>query len=146
MKLNDLRPAKNSRKPKHRVGRGIGSGSGGTSGRGTKGQYARNSVRPGFEGGQMPLYRRLPKFGFSSWRTPYRAEIRLSQLNMISGDIVTIQTLREGKLLNNKARFVKIIATGTLDKAVTVRGLMVTAGARKAIEAAGGKVEQVNEE
>lgn len=146
MKLNQLRPAKNSNKPSVRVGRGIGSGCGKTCGRGVKGQYARNSVRPGFEGGQMPLYRRIPKSGFSSWMKLYRAEITLDDLNRIDADVITIDVLRQLKFINKSARFVKVIATGKLNKAIKLHGIKTSAGAQQAIEAAGGKVEHVNEE
>jgi len=145
MKLNQLHPAKGSRKSMRRVGRGLGSGCGKTCGRGYKGQYARNTVPAGFEGGQMPLYRRVPKSGFSSWRAAYRAEVRLSDLVGLSVDVVTLEVLKQEKIINNKIRFVKIIATGALDRAIVLQGLKVTAGARKLIEAAGGRIEPENE-
>jgi large subunit ribosomal protein L15 len=146
MKLNQLHPAKGSRKPINRVGRGIGSGSGKTCGRGTKGQYARNTVPAGFEGGQMPLFRRIPKSGFSSWRAIYRAEVRLSDLAMLSDNVITLDLLKQQKIINNKIRYVKVIATGEITKPVVIQGLVVTAGAKKAIEAAGGKVESAIEQ
>lgn len=144
MRLNTLSPAPGRIKEGKRVGRGIGSGLGKTAGRGHKGQKARSggSVRPGFEGGQMPLQKRLPKYGFTSRISRVTAEIRLSELNSISGDVVDIETLRAAGLINASIRRAKVFLSGELNKAVTVKGLRVTKGAQAAIQAAGGKVEE----
>ncbi len=144
MKLNTIKPAEGSKKPRLRVGRGIGSGVGKTCGRGHKGQHSRAGGyhKVGFEGGQMPLQRRLPKFGFTSRQSLERAEIRLHELEKISGDVVDFLSLKAAKLINSSVKTVKIIASGELKKAVTVRGIKVTKGAKAAIEAAGGKVEE----
>jgi len=143
MRLNTLSPAPGSTHSKKRVGRGIGSGIGKTSGRGHKGQKSRSggSVRPGFEGGQMPLQKRLPKFGFTSRIGRVTAEVRLSELNLVQGDIVDLGTLKEADVIGINMKRAKIILSGELTKAVTVKGLAVTKGAKAAIEAAGGKVE-----
>ncbi|HQQ62714.1 MAG TPA: 50S ribosomal protein L15 [Pseudomonadales bacterium] len=143
MHLNSLSPAPGHKTPKLRVGRGIGCGLGKTCGRGHKGQKARKSgnVRPGFEGGQMPLQKRLPKYGFVSRISRTTAQVRLAELNQVEGDIVTIETLKAANLLNGNIKRAKIFLSGELNKAVTVKGLPVTEGVRKAIEAAGGKVE-----
>ena len=144
MKLNTIKPAAGSKKPRLRVGRGIASGVGKTCGRGHKGQRARSGGyhKVGFEGGQMPLQRRLPKFGFTSRQSLVRAEVRLHELEKITGDVVDFAALQTAKLINNGVKIVKIIASGQLKKALTVRGIKVTKGARAAIEAAGGKVEE----
>lgn len=144
MRLNTLSPAPGRIKEGKRVGRGIGSGLGKTAGRGHKGQKARSggSVRPGFEGGQMPLQKRLPKYGFTSRISRVTAEIRLSELNSVSGDLVDIATLRSAGLINASINRAKVFMSGELDRPVTVKGLRVTKGARAAIEAAGGKVEE----
>lgn len=125
------------------MGRGIGSGLGKTGGRGHKGQKSRSggTVKPGFEGGQMPLQRRLPKFGFTSAKSLVSEEVRLSELAKVSGEEVTLETLKQANVLKDATQFAKIILSGDVNKAVTVRGLKVTKGARAAIEAAGGKVE-----
>ncbi|WP_104205213.1 50S ribosomal protein L15 [Billgrantia saliphila] len=143
MKLNTLSPAPGSKHAEKRVGRGIGSGLGKTGGRGHKGQKSRSggSVKPGFEGGQMPLQRRLPKFGFTSMKSLVSEEVRLSELAKVSGDEVTLETLKQANVLKDATQYAKIILSGDVSKAVTVRGLKVTKGARAAIEAAGGKVE-----
>ena len=143
MRLNGLSPAAGSRANKKRVGRGIGSGIGKTGGRGHKGLKSRSggSVKPGFEGGQMPLQRRLPKFGFTSRKSLSRDEIRLAELNKIQGDEVTMETLRQARLINGNIKDVKIILAGEITRPVTVRGLKITKGAQAAVEAAGGKVE-----
>ena len=143
MRLNDLSPADGAKAVGKRVGRGIGSGLGKTGGRGHKGQKSRTGggVKPGFEGGQMPLQRRLPKFGFSSRKARVSAEIRLHELARVEGDTIDLAALRAADLINGRIQFVKVINSGELNKAVTVKGLAVTEGARKAIEAAGGKVE-----
>lgn len=146
MRLNDLSPAAGSKKPKVRVGRGIGSGIGKTSGRGIKGAGARKSggTRPGFEGGQMPIKIRLPKFGFYSRIAEVTTEVTLNELNKVEGDIVDILTLKKANIISEKYKFAKIILSKEpkLNKAVTVKGLRVTKGAKAAIEAAGGKVEE----
>ena len=143
MRLNDLSPAPGSRTEKKRAGRGIGSGLGKTGGRGHKGLKSRSggSVKPGFEGGQMPLQRRLPKFGFTSRKSLTRDEIRLAELNKVNGDEITIDSLRQARLIGGKIKDVKIILAGEVTRAVTVKGLRITKGARAAVEAAGGKVE-----
>lgn len=143
MQLNDLSPAEGARHHPKRVGRGIGSGLGKTGGRGHKGLKSRSggSVKPGFEGGQMPLQRRLPKFGFNSRKARETAEIRLNELSRVEGEVVTLESLRAADVINGRIRTVKVILSGEINKAVTVQGLRVTAGAKKAIEAAGGKVE-----
>lgn len=144
MHLNTLKPAEGAKKDRKRVGRGIGSGLGKTAGRGHKGLKSRSggSVRPGFEGGQMPLQRRLPKVGFSSRLAKVTAEIRLHELDKIEGDVADIQSLRTANLISNNILRAKIIDSGKVGRAVTVRGLGVTKGARAAIEAAGGKIEE----
>ncbi len=143
MRLNDLSPAPGSRTEKKRAGRGIGSGLGKTGGRGHKGLKSRSggSVKPGFEGGQMPLQRRLPKFGFTSRKSLRRDEIRLAELNKVQGDEITMDTLRQARLIGEKIKDVKIILAGEINRAIIVKGLRITKGARAAVEAAGGKVE-----
>lgn len=143
MNLNTLKPAPGSKTPAKRLGRGIGSGKGKTCGRGHKGQRARAGGfhRVGFEGGQMPLQRRIPKSGFKSMKALVREEIRLSDLNKVTSDVVSLETLRSAGLIRGTTKFVKIISAGTLDKVLTIRGLPTSAGAQKAIEALGGKVE-----
>ncbi|SDS99320.1 LSU ribosomal protein L15P [Halopseudomonas xinjiangensis] len=144
MKLNDLRSAPGARREKHRPGRGIGSGLGKTGGRGHKGLTSRSggSVAPGFEGGQQPLHRRLPKFGFVSKIAMVTAEIRTSELNKLDAEVVDLQALKDANIIGNKYTRAKIVLSGDLTKAVTVKGLMATKGARAAIEAAGGKFEE----
>lgn len=144
MFLNTLSPSPGHKTPGKRVGRGIGSGLGKTCGRGHKGQKARKSgnVRPGFEGGQMPLQKRLPKYGFTSRVGMTTAEVRLGELNLVAGDVVTLEALQQANVINGAITRVKIFLSGELTKAVTVKGMRVTQGARKAIEAAGGKVEE----
>ncbi|MBW6475755.1 MAG: 50S ribosomal protein L15 [Chromatiales bacterium] len=143
MRLNTLSPADGSRTDRKRVGRGIGSGLGKTAGRGHKGQKARSGGfhKVGFEGGQMPLQRRLPKVGFSSRVGRTMAEVRLSELAKIEGDTVDLVALKAANIIRQDIRRAKIIASGSVDKAYTIAGLGVTKGARAAIEAAGGKVE-----
>ena len=143
MRLNTLSPAPGRVSAKKRVGRGIGSGLGKTAGRGHKGLKARSggSVKPGFEGGQMPLQKRLPKYGFSSRIGRVTAEIRLAELNKIEGEIADIEALSTAGLINNSVKRAKIFLSGELTKPLTVKGLAVTKGAKAAIEAAGGKVE-----
>ena len=143
MRLNTLKPAPGSKPARKRVGRGIGSGLGKTGGRGHKGQKARAGGfhKVGFEGGQMPLQRRLPKVGFSSRLGRVTAEVRLSELAKVEGDVVDMEALYRSRVLPMTMTRAKIILSGAIDRAVTVRGLGVTKGARAAIEAAGGKVE-----
>lgn len=143
MKLNTLSPAAGSKKSRKRVGRGIGSGFGKTAGRGHKGQTSRAGGfhKVGFEGGQMPLQRRLPKRGFASLTSRYNGEIRLYQIQVMSADVIDLATLKSEGVVGHMVRKVKIINTGTLERAVTIKGLGVTKGAQAAIEAAGGKVE-----
>jgi len=144
MRLNTLSPAPGARKAAKRVGRGIGSGLGKTSGRGHKGQKSRSGgrVRPGFEGGQMPLQKRLPKYGFTSRISRTTAQVRLGELNAVEADVIDLAALKGADLVNENIARVRIFLSGELNKAVTVKGLAVTKGARQAIEKAGGKVEE----
>ena len=139
MHLNTLSPAPGRIKEGKRVGRGIGSGLGKTGGRGHKGQSSRSggSIRPGFEGGQMPLQKRLPKYGFTSRLAMVTAEIRLSELNKVEGEIVDIDSLRAAGLITSGILRAKVFASGEVTKAVTLKGVGATKGARAAIEAAG---------
>ena len=144
MRLNSIKPATGAKRPTKRVGRGIGSGQGKTAGRGHKGQKSRAGGyhKVGFEGGQMPLQRRLPKVGFRSYLARITGEIRLNELEKAAGEIIDLNALREAGLISRKIKRVKIIASGKIDKAVTVKGIRATKGARSAIEAAGGKFEE----
>jgi large subunit ribosomal protein L15 len=143
MRLNSLKPAENSRSARKRVGRGIGSGLGKTCGRGHKGQKSRSGGfhKVGFEGGQMPLQRRLPKVGFSSRKARYTAEVRLNELALIEGDVVDLAALHSADILPRTMKRAKVILSGAIERPLTVKGLRVTKGAREAIEKAGGKVE-----
>jgi large subunit ribosomal protein L15 len=143
MRLNSLKPGKGSKRTAKRVGRGIAAGGGKTAGRGTKGQTSRAGGfhKTGFEGGQMPLQRRLPKVGFHSLRGKHRVEVRLNELGKVGSDTVDLAALKNAGLIPKQAERAKVIVSGTLDQPVKVVGLKVTAGARKAIEAAGGSVE-----
>ncbi len=143
MRLNTLSPAEGSRKERKRVGRGIGSGLGKTGGRGHKGQKSRSGggVKPGFEGGQQPLQRRLPKYGFISRKASQNAEIRLHELAKVDADVVDLSALKAANLINSSILHAKVVLSGELTKAVTIKGLAVTKGVRAAIEAAGGKIE-----
>jgi large subunit ribosomal protein L15 len=143
MQLNDLSPAPGTKTNRKRVGRGIGSGLGKTAGRGHKGLKARSggSVAPGFEGGQQPLQRRLPKFGFTSRQQRWEAEIRLHELAKVEGDVADLDALKKADIIRDDIREAKVILSGELTRAITVKGLKVTKGAREAIAAAGGKVE-----
>ena len=143
MRFNELKPAAGAKRKSHRVGRGIGSGDGKTCGRGHKGQKSRTGSRrrAGFEGGQMPLQRRLPKFGFPSAAAKFGDEIRLGELAKVDNEIIDVAALHAAGLIRHNVKQAKVIASGSIDRAVTVRGLKVTPGALKAIEAAGGKVE-----
>ena len=143
MRLNNLKPAEGSKKDAKRVGRGIGSGLGKTGGRGHKGQKSRSGgfSKVGFEGGQMPLQRRLPKVGFASRKARFVAEIRLPELLKVEGDVVDLLSLKAANIIGHQIKRAKVILSGEINSAVTVRGLGATKGARAAIEAAGGKVE-----
>jgi large subunit ribosomal protein L15 len=142
MQLNTLSPAPGSTKARKRVGRGIGSGLGKTSGSGHKGQKARSGgrVRPGFEGGQLPLQRRLPKFGFSSRVGRSTAEVRTSELNAIEADVIDVAALQKANIVAKNIKRVKVMLSGDVTKAVNLNGLRVSKGAREAIEAAGGTI------
>lgn len=143
MKLNTLKPAEGSKPEKKRLGRGIGSGLGKTSGKGHKGQKARAGGyhKVGFEGGQMPLQRRLPKIGFISRTAKFSEEVRLHELEKVGADVIDILALKTANIVGLQAEQVKVIASGEITKAVTLKGIKVTKGARAAIEKAGGKVE-----
>ncbi len=144
MRLNTLSPAPGSKKSSKRVGRGIGSGYGKTAGRGHKGQKSRSggSVKPGFEGGQMPLQKRLPKYGFSSRIARTTAQIRVGELNNIDAEVIDLEALKAADLVKQDVLRARVFLSGELTKAVTVKGLAVTKGAREAIEKAGGKIEE----
>lgn len=144
MYLNTLSPAPGSKPSKKRVGRGIGSGLGKTGGRGHKGQKSRSggSVKPGFEGGQMPIQRRLPKFGFTSRKSLVADQVTLTEINKIEGDVVDLASLKAAGLVKKHIEAVKVLKSGAVARALTVKGLGVTKGAREAIEAAGGKIEE----
>ena len=144
MFLNTLKPAAGSRSNAKRRGRGIGSGLGKTGGRGHKGQKSRSGGKPmiGFEGGQMPIQRRLPKVGFTSRLAAITAEIRLNELNGMNVDVIDVAALKDANLISKNIQRVKIMASGKIEKAVTLKGIGVTKGARAAIEAAGGKIEE----
>ena len=143
MYLNDLQPAEGSNKKIKRVGRGIGSGTGKTAGRGHKGQKSRSGGfhKVGFEGGQMPLQRRLPKVGFNSRSARLSAEVRLNELANIDADVIDITALIAANIVPACTKKAKVFASGKLEKAVNIKGIQVTSGARKVIEAAGGKIE-----
>ena len=144
MRLNSLSPAPGARKEGKRVGRGIGSGFGKTAGRGHKGQKARSGgmVSPRFEGGQMPLQKRLPKYGFSARVSRTTAQLRLSELAGVKGEIVDLEALKNADIVRNDVERVRVFLSGDIGRALTVRGLRVSKGAREAIEQAGGKVEE----
>lgn len=143
MQLNTLKPAVGAKQTKYRVGRGIGSGNGKTCGRGHKGQTSRSgySQKIGFEGGQMPLQRRVPKFGFTSAKRILSAEIRLGDLERVKTDRIDLAALLEANLIKANVESAKVILCGGIKRAITLVGLGVTKGARAAIEAKGGKVE-----
>jgi large subunit ribosomal protein L15 len=143
MRLNTLSPAEGAKTSKKRPGRGIGSGLGKTGGRGHKGQKSRAGGfhKVGFEGGQLPLHRRLPNVGFSSKKARVTAEIRLNELEKVEGDVVDLQGLKKANIISGAIQHAKVIASGQISKAVTIKGLGATKGARQAIEAAGGKIE-----
>lgn len=143
LQLNTLKPTRGAKQSKMRVGRGIGCGMGKTCGRGHKGQHARKGGyhKTGFEGGQMPLQRRLPKFGFTSRTAHQCAEIRLDELAKVEVDVVDLAALRAADLISSIHKHAKVFGTGEFKKKITTRGLRLTKGAQAAIEAAGGKVE-----
>jgi len=145
MQLNTIKPAAGSKKPRRRVGRGMGSGLGKTAGRGHKGQKSRAGGfhKVGFEGGQMPLQRRLPKRGFKSALKKYAAEITLGELERLGKDEVDLLTLKAAGLVREMVKTVKVIKSGELKRKVSLKGIGVTVGAKSAIEAAGGRVEAV---
>jgi large subunit ribosomal protein L15 len=144
MRLNSLKPAEGSKTAAKRVGRGIGSGLGKTAGRGHKGQKARAGGyhKVGFEGGQMPMQRRLPKVGFNSRMGKTTSEIRLHELNNVNTDVIDVQALQDANLISRNIKRVKVMLSGKIEKAVTLKGIKVTQGARVAIEAAGGKIQE----
>ncbi len=143
MRLNTIKPAAGSKSSARRVGRGIGSGFGKTCGRGHKGQHSRSGGfhKVGFEGGQMPLQRRLPKVGFTSRISFKTAEVRLSELAKVDGEMIDLLSLKAANVIGQHIERAKIMVSGAVERAVTVKGISVTKGARAAIEAAGGKVE-----
>ena len=144
MQLNGIKPGPGSRSQRKRVGRGMGSGLGKTCGRGHKGQKSRSGgkVRPGFEGGQQPLQMRLPKFGFNSARAKFTGEVTLSEIAKMETETIDLQTLKDANILKGSIKRAKVILSGSIEKPVTLKGLGTTKGAREAIEAAGGKVEE----
>jgi len=144
MRLNTIKGAAGSKHPAKRVGRGIGSGLGKTAGRGHKGQKSRSGggIRPGFEGGQQPLQMRLPKFGFNSAKARVTAEVTLSELGKVEAELIDLKALKDAGILKDSIQYAKVILSGEITKPVTVKGLRVTKGARAAIEAASGKIEE----
>lgn len=143
MKLNTLKPADGAREDRKRVGRGIGSGLGKTAGRGHKGSFARSGkgkIKAGFEGGQMPMQRRLPKIGFASHKKSDTAEVLLYQLDKLDAGTVDFAALRAAKLVPSTAKQAKVVKKGEISKKFVLKGVLATAGARAAIEAAGGQV------
>ena len=144
MRLNSLSKSQGSKTAKKRVGRGIGSGLGKTAGRGHKGQKSRTGgkVPAGFEGGQMPLQMRLPKFGFNSAIARVTAEVRLSELEKVEAEVIDLQALKDANIINNSMRRARVMLSGKITKAVTLKGVGLTAGAKAAIEAVGGKIEE----
>jgi large subunit ribosomal protein L15 len=144
MLLSTLKPAAGAKRPRLRVGRGASAGQGKTCGRGTKGQRARKGGyhKVGFEGGQMPIQRRLPKVGFRSKMARTRAEVMLSELGKVEGDVVDIEALKKAGVIPVFAEKAKVVLSGEIKRAVTLKGVAATKGARAAIEAAGGKVEE----
>ncbi|MDJ0891929.1 MAG: 50S ribosomal protein L15 [Gammaproteobacteria bacterium] len=144
MRLNSLTPADGAKRPRKRAGRGIGSGLGKTGGRGHKGQRSRSggSTPRGFEGGQMPLQRRLPKSGFTSLTAKHNVQVRLHELAKVDAEAVDMEALRAAGIVGHRARRAKVVLSGTLEKAVRLKGVAATKGARAAIEAAGGRVDE----
>ena len=143
MKLNTMKPALGSTTDRKRVGRGIGCGWGKTCARGHKGQKSRSGGfnKVGFEGGQMPLQRRLPKVGFTSRIGRVSSEVRLSELNALEADVINLEILKSANVVTKNILHVKVMLSGTVDKAINLKGIKVSKGAREAIEAAGGKIE-----
>jgi len=143
MRLNTIKPSEGAKRDRKRVGRGIGCGQGKTCGRGHKGQHSRSGGyhKVGFEGGQMPLQRRLPKFGFRSRKSLTKAEVRLNELVLANVDVVDIDALKAADIISNNIKTVKVMLSGEINKAITLKGIGATKGARAAIEAAGGKLE-----
>ena len=143
MRLNEISPGKGAKKEGKRLGRGHSAGQGKTSGRGQKGQHARSGGyhKVGFEGGQMPLQRRLPKVGFLARKSRFVDELRLNELALVDAEVIDLDALKAANLISREVRSVKVFASGTIDKAVSLKGIRVTKGARAAIEAAGGKIE-----
>ena len=143
MRLNTLSPAPGSKPKPKRVGRGIGCGNGKTAGRGHKGQKSRSggTVKPGFEGGQMPLQRRVPKFGFTSRKSLVSSEVRLHELANVEGGVIDLESLKRAGLIRHNMKRAKIVLSGELNVSVIVKGIAITKGALAAVEAAGGKVE-----
>ena len=148
MRLNDLHGANGSRRGKRRVGRGAGSGWGKTAARGQKGQKSRSGggVPPWFEGGQLPLHMRIPKFGFRSRVGAVTAEVRLGELARVDGDVIDLDALKKANLVRRDVRRARIMLSGGIDRAVNIKGLHVTRGARAVIEAAGGNIEPEGQE
>lgn len=145
MRLNTVKPSPGSKRPGKRVGRGIGSGSGKTCGRGHKGQHSRSGGfhKVGFEGGQMPLQRRLPKRGFHSRKAAESAEVRLDDLAKLDVDVIDLDALKKAKMVSARVKKVKIINSGKLEKAVNIKGISVTKGARAQLELLGGRIEEI---
>ena len=143
MRLNSIQPGEGAKQERKRVGRGAGSGLGKTAGRGHKGQKARAGGyhKVGFEGGQMPIQRRLPKLGFRSHLSRITGEVRLGELDKLGDEVIDLAALKKANLIRKGVKYAKVFASGELKRAVTIKGLKVTKGAREAIEAAGGKVE-----
>lgn len=144
MNLNELSPAPGSKKPKIRVGRGIGSGVGKTCGKGHKGQKSRSGGfhKINFEGGQMPIQRRLPKMGFTSKLAKKHAEIALNVIATLDCDVIDLETLKANKLIGRRIENVKVILTDSIDKPITIKGLKLTKGAKASLEKAGGKIQE----
>jgi large subunit ribosomal protein L15 len=144
MQLNNLSPAPGSRPDAKRRGRGIGSGLGKTGGRGHKGQKSRTGggVRPGFEGGQMPIQKRLPQYGFTSRVSRISGEVRLAELNSVNADVIDIAALKAAGIIASHIQRAKVFLSGEIKQAVTLKGIPASKGAREAIEAAGGKIEE----
>jgi large subunit ribosomal protein L15 len=144
MRLNTLKPAPGARRPRLRVGRGASAGQGKTCGRGTKGQRARKGGyhKVGFEGGQMPLQRRMPKVGFRSAMKASRAEVRLHELAKVEGEVIDLEALKKAGVVPPTTERAKVVLSGELKRAVTLKGVAATKGARAAIEAAGGRIAE----
>ncbi len=144
MRLNTLKPAQGSKTSRKRVGRGAGSGMGKTCGRGNNGQKSRSGgqVRAGFEGGQQPLQMRLPKFGFNSAKARVTAEVTLSELGKVEADVINLQALIDADVIKRTMKRARVVLSGSIDRAVTLKGIKATKGAQQAIESVGGKVEE----